>query len=537
MSSNKRVKYLPRPDHEEEEEEQMDAVELDDNVINSSLRSIASHPYNVEPLGNLYLYSTVHQHNVQRINGFGELYQLHNDELLHTVLSYIHPLSLVQLSMTSKLLHVYINSLDDLYKDYVVSHCSAESGCTAWTYQQNWKHTYAQYHCQKHNKPAAAVHPLSLDLPTVYSDYLYHIHQCSTINLPYLTTIKSNCDVVSCNDLSVQQFQQRYEQPNIPLIITDLVTQYPAYSGSGGSSQQWTIDNWLTQYGEIRVKTGSITMRMRDYIQYMLHTSDETPLYLFDNQFHIKMPLMNTQYSVPQYFDTDYFDLFNWTLRPSYRWILMGPPRSGSTFHKDPNCTSAWNSLIRGTKHWLLYPPHLIPPACIPDAQHNNIITPISVSEWFINHYAEHCRIRSQYDQRRQRAGFNTLCDVYQHAHTTGTPVNMDLVGPVEVTCHAGQCIYIPHNWWHIAINIEDSIAVTQNYCNDSNLIDIINFWSTDVHENNRILRDELVKQMSIHYPNKIQQLQEQRDGQIKLRDEQSKKKAVKKMSLWDRMK
>jgi hypothetical protein len=36
--------------------------------------------------------------------------------------------------------------------------------------------------------------------------------------------------------------------------------------------------------------------------------------------------------------------------RPDHRWIIWGPRGSGSTFHKDPNATSAWNAVIKGTK-------------------------------------------------------------------------------------------------------------------------------------------------------------------------------------------
>jgi len=39
------------------------------------------------------------------------------------------------------------------------------------------------------------------------------------------------------------------------------------------------------------------------------------------------------------------------------RWLIVGPARSGSSFHVDPNCTSAWNAVVRGSKKWIMFPP------------------------------------------------------------------------------------------------------------------------------------------------------------------------------------
>ena len=65
---------------------------------------------------------------------------------------------------------------------------------------------------------------------------------------------------------------------------------------------------------------------------------------------------------VPKYFDEDLFSVLGDAGRPDHRWLIMGPPRSGSTFHKDPNATSAWNAVVTGSKKWILYPPNVLPP-------------------------------------------------------------------------------------------------------------------------------------------------------------------------------
>ena len=72
--------------------------------------------------------------------------------------------------------------------------------------------------------------------------------------------------------------------------------------------------------------------------------------YLFLMQFGEVAPELLNDYSVPHFFQEDFFDILDKDKRPSYRWLIIGPQRSGASWHVDPSLTSAWNTLLSGRK-------------------------------------------------------------------------------------------------------------------------------------------------------------------------------------------
>ena len=101
------------------------------------------------------------------------------------------------------------------------------------------------------------------------------------------------------------------------------------------------MDTMLQKYSEVIFRAEAVDWPLKSYADYLNDNADESPLYLFDCKFVEKMNLevgKHGQYWPPECFGEDLFSVLG-KQRPDSRWLIMGPERSGSTFHKDPNAT------------------------------------------------------------------------------------------------------------------------------------------------------------------------------------------------------
>ena len=153
------------------------------------------------------------------------------------------------------------------------------------------------------------------------------------------------------------------------------------------------------------------------------------------------------EYSAPAQVSGDYFSALG-AGRPDYRWLIAGPARSGSTWHVDPNGTSAWNGVVRGAKKWLLCPPGAPPPGVAASADGAHVTCPLALTEWLLSFYDAAAALP------RARA-------------------------PRECICRAGELLFIPAGWWHMALNLDFSVAVTQNFVSDANLPAVLRLLAT----------------------------------------------------------
>jgi len=245
---------------------------------------------------------------------------------------------------------------------------------------------------------------------------------------------------VHCSELSVEQFVERYEQPRVPVVLTGLTERWPA-------AREWTPERLLSRFQQHSFKVGSDDdgYSVRLPFSYFMHyvesedhgRADDSPLYIFDGTFAEKGTAhgLLADYQVPPYFQEDLFQHVGERRRPPYRWFVMGPARSGSGLHIDPLATSAWNALLAGHKRWALFPPGTPKELVLPKEPG---LERESIS-WFTHMYP-----------RTQQPGWSGP-------------------RPLDILQRPGETVFVPDGWWHAVINLDLTIAVTQNYASGSN--------------------------------------------------------------------
>ncbi|CAN0143016.1 unnamed protein product [Ascophyllum nodosum] len=211
-----------------------------------------------------------------------------------------------------------------------------------------------------------------------------------------------------------------------PLVIDNIPEVYDWKAAS------WTIPMLAEKFPTLNLRVkhedkGPIKVPMADFARYVDVQKDDDPMLVFDDFIYndeIGKTLM-AQYTVPDIFSEDLWQLAKGHKNyPAYRWLLIGPKRSGSAPHNDPLGTSAWNTLITGRKLWFLAPPYF------EDIVDNT--DDVNVIKWFIE---ELPKLSAKYRD--------------------------DFMMYVQ---HPGETMLVPSFWMHAVLNLDDTIAITQNF-------------------------------------------------------------------------
>ena len=387
------------------------------NGFNELLR----HPLGVRPSGNAL---TCDQNLQDAMGSWNRL----PDATILLLLEWLDAKSLADLGNTCRAFFAY-STYDQLWRDLALVDLPSD-----FDWRGSWRASL-----RKLSSPRLPI----VDCRNLFSDALHRPFVCSQINLtPYTSDIPHSNAIPRLRYLSSADFDASWS--NRPFLLTEPVKKWKVFD-------QWRQDVLLDLHGKTVFRAESVDWPLNAYVEYMKNTNDESPLYLFDRSFAEKMNLEVGEagdYVTPNCFKEDLFTVLG-EQRPDHRWLIIGPERSGSTFHKDPNSTSAWNAVVRGSKYWIMFPAFSIPPGVHMSEDQSEVTSPLSIAEWLLTFHEEARR----------------------------TP------GCLEGVCGEGEVVHVPSGWWHLVVNLEPAIAITQNFVPRSHLDSVIRFLRDKVDQ------------------------------------------------------
>ncbi|RSM17000.1 hypothetical protein CDV31_004204 [Fusarium ambrosium] len=381
--------------------------------------SIPLHPLGLKPLGNQYLFTG---RNARRsVGAWGFL----PDEVIMLVLEHFDASALLKLGHTCKFFYAFCHS-DELWKPLFLQSPPKDSKDIRW--QGSWRSTVLGFPGDQEIK---------IDCSNVFSDVLHRPFACSHVALSqFSSNIPKANQIRRFDNLTYEQYAEKWTEQ--PFILTKCIQEWPVCS-------EWTIDSLLEKYAQVEFRAEAVDWPFATYCNYMNNNKDESPLYLFDRKFAEKMGITvgrdkpNAAYWRPDCFGPDLFEVLG-DERPAHRWLIIGPERSGSTFHKDPNATSAWNAVIQGAKYWIMFPPTTQVPGVYVSEDSSEVTSPLSIAEWLLTFHEE----------ARQ------------------------LPECIEGICGTGEILHVPSGWWHLVVNLENGIALTQNFVPQSPSLNLV---------------------------------------------------------------
>eukprot|EP00088_Acartia_fossae_P008738 TRINITY_DN14196_c0_g1_i2.p1 TRINITY_DN14196_c0_g1~~TRINITY_DN14196_c0_g1_i2.p1 ORF type:complete len:288 (+),score=38.92 TRINITY_DN14196_c0_g1_i2:56-919(+) len=137
-------------------------------------------------------------------------------------------------------------------------------------------------------------------------------------------------------------------------------------------------------------------------------------------------------------------------------WIIMSSKNTGSQLHFDPDHMGAWNLLLTGQKWWAIVPyeANVDDFTCISDCSHPDWEDGSNAYPWF-QHILPQLKDTRFYGKK-----------------------------VIQFIQRPGEVLYLPNKMPHTILNLEDNVALTENYLFNDGLTELTRSISLDLIRN-----------------------------------------------------
>lgn len=246
--------------------------------------------------------------------------------------------------------------------------------------------------------------------------------------------------------VTVREFERYIRFGGAPLLVRGWMADWEALSA-------WDFDFFKTRYGgdPIAIAAGDgrapIDTTIAEYVDYLLDRPGGVRLKEAERRLDRGMPLYCLSYkpfrdhpelwndcTLPP-FVADWWPFFHPAFRAAHfpkdqGWVFLAAAGSVAGLHQDSHHTITWLAQVRGRKHYRLYAPE--------DAEqvYLGAVDPMRPD-------------RDRHPRFREVTGRDCVLS-------------------------PGEMLFLPPDWWHHAVAVEDSITVSCNFVNHTNFGDYL---------------------------------------------------------------
>lgn len=233
-----------------------------------------------------------------------------------------------------------------------------------------------------------------------------------------------------------QEIFNKYLNEETPFIITNVLNKWNAY-------KKWNESFFVKKYGEKKLmcfdikENNNFVISLKDYFDYLSHDDDnlwylkninieELDINLY-NDFDISLVNHNDFIRTLRKIES----LFTYAISKNtcLRWLFFGKKNTSSPLHLDVFGTTAWLGLISGRKKFVIY----------------NKYQTTQIDLFLLKNHKEIEDINFENLNESEKKFFDTL-------------------SPYEFVLNPGEIIVTPSKLYHYVKNLENSIAITENF-------------------------------------------------------------------------